>query len=109
MLPQDLGQRLHVLPESTLVPQGHDLRPEGVQTGQHGGIGARRGYMGAVGLLEQRAAPGEPVDMGRCVPMVSVTAHVIGQKGIHAQQYDIGMLLLSTACLSHGLVLVEIS
>ena len=106
MLPQDLGQRLHVLPKPSLVPQGHDLGAEGVQAGQHGRIGAGCGYVSAVGLLEQRAALGEPVDVGRGLAMVAVTAHVVGQQGIHAQQYDIRMLLPAPVGFRHGMALV---
>ena len=60
---QDLGQGPDVWTQASLVPQGHHLRAECIQSRQHGGIGTGCGNMGTDGVLKQGATAGKAIQM----------------------------------------------
>ena len=71
------------------MSQRDDLRTEAVHTGEHRRIGAGGGYVGAVRSLKERTILSKPVYMRGGVAVITVATHVVGKKGINADEKDI--------------------
>ena len=74
------------------MAQRDDLRAEAVHAGQHERVGAGGRDVRAVGVLEQDAVRGEPVDVRRGQARIAVTAHVVRPQAVDAEEDDVVLL-----------------